>query len=176
MFSLDRTNRNGAPAAEEGSHKSSQPRGVSFDQPLWQLSGIVESPDQIRAARENALERRATESLAFLAAIVESSDDAILSNDLRGIITSWNKGAERIFGYTAEEMLGRPPSILASPNCLEDWALVLDNIREGRRVDHYETLRRHKDGSDVIVSLSVSPIRDADGAIIGASKVARDIT
>jgi PAS domain S-box-containing protein len=143
---------------------------------LWQLAGVVESADEVRITREEALEKRASESLALLAAIVESSDDAILSNDLNGTITSWNKGAERTFGYTAQEMLGHPTSVLASPNCSEDWALILDKIRQGHRVDHYETLRRHKDGSDVILSLSVSPIRDSNGTVIGASKVARDIT
>lgn len=175
MFSLDRAKLHSA-AADQKSRRVSPPHATSFDEPLWQLAGIVESPGDARITREEALEKRATESLALLAAIVESSDDAILSNDLNGTITSWNKGAERTFGYTAQEMLGRPTSVLASPNCKEDWALVLDKIRQGRRVDHYETLRRHKDGSDVIVSLSVSPIRDFSGTIVGASKVARDIT
>jgi PAS domain S-box-containing protein len=175
MFSLDRAKMHSA-AADQKSRSTVPPHAISFDEPLWQLAGIVESSGEVRITREEALEKRATESLALLAAIVESSDDAILSNDLNGTITSWNEGAERTFGYTAQEMLGRPTSVLASPNCKEDWAIVLDNIRQGRRVDHYETLRRHKDGSDVIVSLSVSPIRDSAGTVVGASKVARDIT
>jgi len=139
-------------------------------------SGGVDSPAETTNAREEALERRANETLALLAAIVESSDDAILSSDLDGIITSWNKGAERIFGYTAQDMIGRPTSALAPQSALEDPLHVLEKIRRGERVDHYETIRRHKDGSDVIVSLSVSPLCDPEGNIIGASKVARDIT
>jgi PAS domain S-box-containing protein len=113
---------------------------------------------------------------SLLAAIVQSSDDAIISNALDGLITSWNRAAERIFGYPASEMLGKSTSVLGSENASEDPALVLEKIRRGEHVEHYETLRRHKDGSDIIVSLSVSPIRDASGKIIGASKVARDIT
>jgi PAS domain S-box-containing protein len=126
--------------------------------------------------REATLERKADETLALLAAIVESSDDAIISCDLNGLITSWNKGAEQTFGYTAPEMIGQPTSVLGSPNCLDDTHKVLAKIHCGERVDHYETIRLHKDGSDVAVSLTVSPIRDSSGKIIGASKVARDIS
>lgn len=115
-------------------------------------------------------------SYALLAAIVESSDDAIISNDLDGTITSWNKGAERVFGYTAAEMLGHPTSKLAAPSCQEDTERVLEKIRRGESVDHYETLRRHKDGSEIIVSMTVSPIRNSSGDVIGASKVSRDIS
>jgi len=114
--------------------------------------------------------------LALLAAIVESSDDAILSCDLDGRITSWNKGAERIFGYSAEEILGRSTSLLASARCREDTERVLDEIRQNKKVDHYETWRRHKDGTDIFMSITVSPICDQTGQIIGASKVSRDIT
>ncbi|HTH53038.1 MAG TPA: PAS domain S-box protein [Edaphobacter sp.] len=114
--------------------------------------------------------------LALLAAIVESSDDAIISCDLSGAITSWNKGAENIFGYKSAEILGHPTEQLASPNSQDDPALVLQKIRLGQVIDHYETLRRHKDGTDIIVSMSVSPIRDTEGNIVGASKVSRDIT
>jgi PAS domain S-box-containing protein len=92
------------------------------------------------------------------------------------MITSWNKGAERTFGYTAAEMLGHLTSELASPSCLEDTQLVLEKIRQGEKIDHYETQRRHKDGSELTVSMTVSPVRDADGNLIGASKVSRDIT
>ena len=176
MQSHDGANRQSAPAAEKESRNNLQVRAITFEDPLWQLAGVVESSEHARLQREVALEKKAEETLALLAAIVESSDDAILSNTLEGTITSWNGGAERIFGYTAEEIVGRPISVLASPNCWEDWARVLENIRAGRRVDHYETIRRHKDGADVIVSLSVSPIRNSAGNVIGASKVARDIT
>ncbi len=110
-----------------------------------------------------------------LAAIVESSDDAIISKDLNGIITSWNQGAERIFGYTDAEVLGHPVSILAAPghNEMPD---ILAQIKQGHRVDHYETRRRKKDGRIIDVSLTVSPVRDAAGQIVGASKIARDIS
>ncbi len=111
-----------------------------------------------------------------LAAIVESSDDAIISKDLNGIVRSWNRGAERIFGYTEEEMVGRHISTLAAPDHADEFPDILERIRRGERVDHYETRRRAKDGTIVRVSLTVSPVRDATGRIVGASKVARDIT
>ena len=113
---------------------------------------------------------------ALLAAIVENSDDAIASKDLDGIVTSWNRAAERLFGYTAEEMIGRPIAVLAAPGREDEMPMILERIRRGERVDHYETLRRRKDGSLVEISLTVSPIRDQRGRIIGASKIARDIT
>ena len=111
-----------------------------------------------------------------LAAIVESSDDAIIGKDLNGVITSWNCGAERMLGYTAEEMIGQKVTVLAPPGLEEDVPRILACIRRGERVEHYETRRRRKDGAIIDVSLTVSPIRDALGAIIGASKIARDIT
>ncbi len=111
-----------------------------------------------------------------LAAIVESSDDAILSKDLNGIVQSWNRGAERIFGYTADEIVGKHISTLAVPGHKDEFPDILERIRRGERVDHYETRRRAKDGTIVQVSLTVSPVRDATGRIVGASKVARDIT
>jgi PAS domain S-box-containing protein len=111
-----------------------------------------------------------------LAAIVESSSDAIVSKDLNGIITSWNAGAERIFGYTAEEAVGKPVSILTAPDRLNEMPRILARIREGKRVEHYETRRRRKDGQVIDVALTVSPVRDAAGRIVGASKIARDIT
>jgi PAS domain S-box-containing protein len=122
------------------------------------------------------MQQSAGEGLALLAAIVESSDDAMISSTLDGIITSWNRSAERIFGYSSAEAIGQPTSILTSPLALEDSPNILKGIRKGQRFDHYETFRRHKDGSDVIVSLTVSPLYDSSGSIIGVSKVARDIT
>jgi PAS domain S-box-containing protein len=148
----------------------------NFDEHSWKLAGVVEPGEETPNLREAALERRANETYALLAAIVESSDDAIFSCDLNGSITSWNKSAERIFGYTAKEVIGQPTSALAPPHAPEDSTHILEQIRHGVRVDHYETIRRHKDGSDVVVSLSVSPLCDFSGNIIGASKVARDIT
>lgn len=111
-----------------------------------------------------------------LAAIVESSDDAIVSKDLNGIITSWNKGAEDLFGYTAEEAIGQSITILIPTERLSEEDMVLGRIRRGERVEHFDTVRRRKDGSPVPISLSVSPIRDAAGTIVGASKIARNIS
>jgi PAS domain S-box-containing protein len=110
-----------------------------------------------------------------LSAIVESSDDAIVSKDLNGIVTSWNRAAERMFGYTAEEMIGRSITTIIPEARLGEADYVLDCVRRGVGVDHYQTERRHKDGHLVEVSLTVSPVRTPDGRIIGASKIARDI-
>lgn len=113
---------------------------------------------------------------ALLASIVESSDDAIVSKDLNGIVTSWNAAAERLFGYSAEEMVGRPIAVLAPPERAGEMPVILNRLRAGERIEHYETQRRRKDGSLVEISLTVSPIRDAAGRVIGASKIARNIT
>jgi PAS domain S-box-containing protein len=118
----------------------------------------------------------APEAKQWLAAIVESSDDAIIGKSLDGVITSWNKGAERVFGYAAAEAIGRPISLLAWPGNEEDMTRLLERIRRGEHVDHYETRRRHRSGGSVLVSLTLSPILDAEGEIIGVSKIARDIT
>jgi len=111
-----------------------------------------------------------------LAAIVESSDDAIISKDLNGIVSSWNKGAERIFGYTAAEMTGRPITTIIPPELQGDELMILAKIRAGERIDHFQTVRLHKDGSRIQISLTVSPIRDLHGNITGAAKIARNIT
>jgi PAS domain S-box-containing protein len=113
---------------------------------------------------------------ALLAAIVESSDDAIASKTLDGTVTSWNRAAERLFGYAAGEMIGRPIAVLAAPGREDEMPMILARVRRGERVDHFDTVRRRKDGSLVEVSLTVSPVRDARGRIVGASKIARDIT
>jgi PAS domain S-box-containing protein len=111
-----------------------------------------------------------------LIAIVESSVDAIVGKDLNGIITSWNQGAERIFGYSEDEVLGKPVIILIPPEYQDEEPNILERIRRGERIAHYETVRRRKDGTLIDISLSVSPVRDGDGRIVGASKIARDIT
>src|SRR5262245_33668084 len=113
---------------------------------------------------------------AYLAAIVESSDDAILSKDLNGIIQSCNAAGERIFGYSTGELIGKPVRILIPPEHQAEEDDILARIRRGERVDHFETVRLRKDGGRLDISLTVSPVRDATGQIIGASKVARDIT
>ncbi|HKG21986.1 MAG TPA: PAS domain S-box protein [Blastocatellia bacterium] len=120
--------------------------------------------------------KQAEEASAHLAAIVESSDDAIISKNLQGIITSWNKGAEKLFGYTAAEAVGQPVLMLIPPQYLDEEPRILEKIRNGETIDHYEAVRRHKGGKYINISLTVSPIRDEAGTIIGASKIARDIT
>ena len=122
-------------------------------------------------------QRRRTEiARAYLAAIVESSDDAIIGKTLDGIITSWNKGAEKVFGYTAQEVIGRPITILIPPEKLDEESEIIAKLKRGERIEHYETLRVRKDNAKIVISLSVSPIRGEKGQIIGASKIARDIT
>jgi PAS domain S-box-containing protein len=113
---------------------------------------------------------------AHLAAIIDSSDDAIISKTLEGIIRSWNAGAQRIFGYTADEAIGRPVLMLLPPDRSGEEAGILARLRAGERVDHFETVRVTKDGRHIDISLTVSPVKDSRGRIIGASKVARDIT
>lgn len=111
-----------------------------------------------------------------LAAIVESSEDAILSKDLNGIIRSWNSGAERLFGYKADEVVGQPVYILIPEDRHDEEPGILARLARGERIEHYETVRRRKDGTLIDISLSVSPVRDASGRVIGAAKIARDIT
>ena len=118
----------------------------------------------------------AKERFRLLASIVASSDDAIVSKNLDGIITSWNKGAERLFGYTAEEAVGKPITILIPPDQHNEEDLILERIRRGERIEHYETVRKRKDGGSIVISLTVSPVKNVEGRIIGASKIARDIT
>jgi PAS domain S-box-containing protein len=124
---------------------------------------VAEPPEQI-------------DSRARLAAIVDSSDDAIVSKDLNGIVTSWNRAAERMFGYTAEEIVGSSIRLIIPADRQSEEDEVLHEIKRGRGVTHFETVRRHKDGSEVPISLTVSPIHAADGTVIGVSKIARDIT
>lgn len=110
------------------------------------------------------------------AAVIESSHDAIITKNLNGIITSWNAGAERMFGYEPEEAIGKPVTILIPPDHENEEPLILERLRRGEHIDHYETVRVRKDGAPLDISLTISPIRDATGKIIGASKIARDIT
>jgi PAS domain S-box-containing protein len=126
--------------------------------------------------RSAELERKLRLDAEMLAAIVSSSDDAIVSKDLDGFITTWNKGAERIFGYTAEEAVGQHITLIIAADRRDEEADILARMRRGERVDHFQTVRRRKDGTLVDISVSVSPLRDSTGRVIGASKVARDIT
>jgi PAS domain S-box-containing protein len=126
--------------------------------------------------REITERKRAERTSRLLASIVESSDDAIVSKDLNGIISSWNRGAERVFGYKADEIIGKPVTVLMPHELYDEENTILARIRSGRSVDHYETVRLRKDGTLIDISLTISPIRDESGQIVGASKIARDIT
>ncbi len=116
------------------------------------------------------------EARGRLAAVVDSSDDAIISKTLEGVIVTWNQGAERIFGYRAEEVIGRSVTVLIPPELIDDEPAILQRLRRGERIEHYETIRVRKDGTRLHVSLTVSPIRNSAGDIIGASKIARDVS
>lgn len=125
---------------------------------------------------QGQIARDTEEIRSRLAAIVESSDDAIISKTLDGIIVTWNEGARRVFGYTADEVIGKPVTILIPPDRQDEEPNILRRLRVGERVDHFETIRVRKDGALIDISLSISPVRNATGQIIGASKIARDIT
>jgi PAS domain S-box-containing protein len=129
-----------------------------------------------RQAADLVERTQAEEMRGRLAAIVESSADAIVSKDLNGLVRTWNAGAQRLFGYTAQEAIGQPISMLIPPDHADEEPSILDRVRRGERVEHYETIRRRKDGTLVNVSLTVSPIFDEQGQVLGASKIARDIT
>src|SRR5205807_9839674 len=120
--------------------------------------------------------KQVEEELFKLAAIVESSDDAIFSRTLDGIVLSWNTGAERLYGYSALEMIGQPIHTLVPPERRQEWEEMMQRLAEGQRLEHFETVRTRKDGRCIDVSITVSPLRDASGKIIGASTFARDIT
>jgi PAS domain S-box-containing protein len=126
--------------------------------------------------REVQALRQANISTGRLAAIVEASDDAIISKTLSGVITTWNEGARRIFGYEGHEVIGQPVTILFPDGHINEEAAIIARITRGERVDHYETQRKHKDGSLIDLSLTISPVRGEDGQIVGASKIARDIS
>ena len=144
---------------------------------LFDNSIVLEANRDITERREIEVTLLESEQrLRFLASIVESSDDAIVSKNLDGIITSWNRGAERIFGYSASEAIGQPITLVIPGERQSEERGILTRIRRGERIDHFETIRQHKHGSLIVVSLTVSPVKDANGKIIGASKIARDIT
>jgi PAS domain S-box-containing protein len=142
--------------------------------PIRRVGGPVQGT--VLVFRDVTARRRAEETARLLGSIVESSGDAIIAKDLNGIVTSWNSGAERIFGYTSGEIIGRPISVLAAPGREEEMPRILDRVRRGERIPHLDTVRRTKSGALIHVSLTVSPLHDALGRVIGASKIARDIT
>jgi PAS domain S-box-containing protein len=125
---------------------------------------------------DTLVRERTDEITQYLAAIVDSSDDAIISTDLHGTITSWNKGAERLFGYTFSEAVGKPITMLIPADRQGEELAILERIKRGERIDHYETVRQRKDGICIDISLTVSPLRNAKAEIIGGSKIARDIS
>src|SRR5688500_12926021 len=145
-------------ASDKHPRPMTPPRGVSTDPAAQSLFSRVRDPQ------------------AWLAAIVESSDDAIVGKTLDSVIHSWNAAATRLFGYEADEIIGQSVLRLFPPELEHEEAEIIGRMSRGERVEHYETTRVRKDGSRVEVSLSVSPIRDASGAIVGAAKIARDIT
>jgi PAS domain S-box-containing protein len=129
-----------------------------------------------KIARDISADAQSERDRAHFAAIVASSDDAIVSKDLNGIIRSWNAAAERIFGYTASEAIGQPITLIIPPHLIDEETHIIGKIRKGEAVDHFQTIRRTKSGELVNISLMVSPVRNAHGAVIGASKIARDMT
>ncbi len=139
-------------------------------------------PPRLRPERDDAAQRKRAGAgdrvLAALhyAAIVEGSDDAILSKDLNGVILSWNDGAARLFGYSADEAVGQPVTLIIPEERVDEEPAILDKIRRGEAVRHFETVRQRKNGSLIDISLTISPIKDEQGRIVGASKIARDIT
>jgi PAS domain S-box-containing protein len=142
--------------------------------PVRSASGEIIGASKV--ARDLRSQREGDRAKAILAAIVMSSDDAIISKDLRGVVTSWNPAAERMYGFRAEEMIGSPIAKIIPPHLHEEEASILARIRAGLPIDHFQTTRVRKDGTTFPVSITVSPIRDPVGRVIGASKIARDIT
>ena len=141
------------------------------------LAAVIAEREQAEREREQLVrEQAAMEPRLRLATIVESTDDAIIGKDVDGIITDWNKGAERLYGYSAGEVIGKPISLLMPPDRSEDFAEIMRKINQGDSVNHHETVRQKKDGTHVEVSVAVSPIVDAEGRIVGASAITRDIT
>ncbi len=141
--------------------------------PLRHIDGSIV---QLAVTRDVSDRQRTQEAWQRLSAIVSSSDDAIVSKDLKGVVTSWNSAAERIFGYTQEEMIGKPITLIIPPELHNDETRILQTIGRGERIEHFETVRLTKSGERLDVSLTVSPLKDASGRIVGAAKIARDIT
>jgi PAS domain S-box-containing protein len=143
-------------------HNDPEARSYSFSQSL-----LDELP---------SLRLKADKAIGLLAAIVDSSDDAIISKNLDGVITSWNAGAERLFGYTAQDAIGQHISLIIPVNRRGEETIILERLRRGERIDHFDTVRVRKDGTTLDISLTISPVRDGAGKIVGASKIARDFT
>jgi PAS domain S-box-containing protein len=156
-------------------HKNGQRIDVSLTvSPIRDDQGKVVGAAKI--VRDVTRHKKLEEAALRLAAIVESSDDAIASKDLNGIITSWNRSAEKLFGYKAEEIVGKPVTTIIPPELHHDEITILSKIRRGEKIDHFETIRLHKNGERIEVSLTISPIKDDNGTVIGAAKIIRNIT
>jgi PAS domain S-box-containing protein len=147
---------------------------LSQGEPLFRGEGVLEG--YVGSCLDITEQRAAEETRSRLAAIVENSDDAIIAKDLNAIITSWNGSAERIFGYTENEVLGKPITIIIPPELRAEEENILRRLRSGERIEHFETVRVTKAGRRVLISLTVSPVKDSSGKIVGASKIARDVT
>ena len=147
---------------------------IPYPTPLYDSSGTLVGA--VNMLVDITDRKRAEESALRLASIVEFSDDAIVSKDLDGVITSWNRGAQALFGYTAREAVGNSVRTLIPPDRLDEESEILARIRRGERIEHYETVRRRKDGTLIDISLTVSPVKNAAGEIVGASKIARNIS
>ncbi|RQO74659.1 hybrid sensor histidine kinase/response regulator [Pedobacter sp. KBW06] len=175
---MARTLKEGMPVIEEeimiqcpdGTMKNVLPNPV----PLFDESGVLRGA--VNTLLDITEQRQGEKKQAMLAAIIECSEDAIVSKGLDGLITSWNQGAEKLFGYTEKEVLGRHISLLIPKDRLDEENLIIDRVRNNKTVEHFETVRITKNGASVPISLTVSPIRDQKGRIIGASKIARDIS
>jgi PAS domain S-box-containing protein len=156
-------------------HKNGQRIHVSLTvSPVKDDKGNIVGAAKI--VRDITRHKKLEEAALRLAAIVESSDDAIASKDLNGIITSWNRSAEKLFGYKAEEIVGKPITTIIPPELHHDEIMILSKIRRGEKIDHFETIRLHKNGERIEVSLTISPIKDDNGKVIGAAKIIRNIT
>ena len=147
---------------------------IPYPTPLYDSSGTLVGA--VNMLVDITDRKRAEESALRLASIVEFSDDAIISKDLDGVITSWNRGAQALFGYTALEAVGNSVRTLIPPDRLDEESEILARIRRGEHIEHYETVRRRKDGTLIDISLTVSPVKNAAGEIVGASKIARNIS
>jgi len=168
---------NGGTAQFEVAFRSKDGSTRTILLPQKQLVSEEEGQRAILVTGVDITERKhAEEAMSDLAAIVESSDDAIVGKTLDGVITSWNRGAEKLYGYSAEEAKGKPISILIPPNRPDELAKILESLKRGESVQHYDTRRMRKDGTIIEVSLAVSPIRDSTGGVVGASTIARNIT
>jgi PAS domain S-box-containing protein len=156
--------------AKDGTERAIDDSAAPIRAETNEISGVV------LIFRDVSEARRAAEADLRLSAIVESSDDAIIGKTLDGVIVSWNKGAERLYGYTAKEIVGKPLSTLIPPDHPDELPEIMERLKRGEHIEHFETKRLRKDGSRVDVSLTISPVKGTDGRIIGASKIARDIT